>query len=117
MLGSNLKRLRNRYNYTQQQVADKIGVTRPAYTAYEKGTRNPDSSMLSKLADVFDVSIDELLGRESKHHDPSDDFDAFMFEDKEAFDALPDDVKQELIKEINDKIEFLAYKHKKKEDN
>jgi len=115
MLGSNLKRLRNRYNYTQQQVADKIGVTRPAYTAYEKGTRNPDSSMLSKLADVFDVSIDELLGREPKQHDPSDDFDAFMFEDKEAFDALPDDVKQELIKEINDKIEFLAYKQKNKD--
>lgn len=115
MLSSNLKKLRNRYNYTQQQVADKIGVTRPAYTAYEKGTRNPDSSMLSKLADVFDVSIDELLGREPKHHDPSDDFDAFMFEDKEAFDALPDDVKQELIKEINDKIEFLAYKQKNKD--
>lgn len=115
MLGSNLKRLRNRYNYTQQQVADKIGVTRPAYTAYEKGTRNPDSSMLSKLADVFDVSIDELLGREPKQHDPSDEFDAFMFEDKEAFDALPDDVKQELIKEINDKIEFLAYKQKNKD--
>lgn len=115
MLGSNLKRLRNRYNYTQQQVADKIGVTRPAYTAYEKGTRNPDSSMLSKLADVFDVSIDELLGREPKQHDPSDDFDAFMFEDKEAFDALPEDVKQELIKEINDKIEFLAFKQKNKD--
>lgn len=115
MLSSNLKKLRNKYNYTQQQVADKIGVTRPAYTAYEKGTRNPDSSMLSKLADVFDVSIDELLGREPKHHDSSDDFDAFMFEDKEAFDALPDDVKQELIKEINDKIEFLAYKQKNKD--
>lgn len=115
MLSSNLKRLRNRYNYTQQQVADKIGVTRPAYTAYEKGTRNPDSSMLSKLADVFDVSIDELLGRESKHQDPSDDFDAFMFEDKDAFDALPEDIKQELIKEINDKIEFLAYKQKNKD--
>lgn len=115
MLGSNLKRLRNRYNYTQQQVADKIGVTRPAYTAYEKGTRNPDSSMLSKLADVFDVSIDELLGRESKHHDPSDDFDAFMFEDKEAFDSLPEDVKKELIREINEKIEFLKYKQNKGE--
>jgi len=38
-----------------------------------------------------------------------------MFEDKEAFDALPDDVKQELIKEINDKIEFLAYKQKNKD--
>lgn len=115
MLGSNLKRLRNRYNYTQQQVADKIGVTRPAYTAYEKGTRNPDSSMLSKLADVFDVSIDELLGREPKQHDPSDDFDAFMFEDKEAFDSLPEDVKKELIREINEKIEFLKYKQNKGE--
>ena len=112
MLSSNLKKLRNRYNYTQQQVADKIGVTRPAYTAYEKGTRNPDSSMLSKLADVFDVSIDELLGRDNTS---SDDFDAFMFDDKEAFDSLPEDVKKELIREINEKIEFLKYKQNKGE--
>ena len=113
MLSSNLKKFRNRYNYTQQQVADKIGVTRPAYTAYEKGTRNPDSAMLSKLADVFEVTIDELLGRETKRHDSSDDFDAFMFDDKEAFDSLPDDVKKELIREINEKIEFLKYKQNK----
>ncbi|MCK1976026.1 helix-turn-helix transcriptional regulator [Jeotgalicoccus huakuii] len=114
MLSSNLKKYRNRFNYTQQQVADKIGVTRPAYTAYEKGTRNPDSAMLSKLADVFDVTIDELLGREPKQHS-ADEFDVFMFEDKEAFDALPEKVKQELIKEINEKIEFLAYKQKNKD--
>lgn len=70
--------------------------------------------MQIKIVDIFDITLDELNGRKAK--DPSDDdFDAFMFEDKDAFDALPEDVKQELVKEINDKIEFLAYKQKNKD--
>lgn len=71
--------------------------------------------MLVEISKLYDVTTDYLLGKSDVSKDPSDDFDAFMFEDKEAFDALPDDVKQELIKEINDKIEFLAYKQKNKD--
>lgn len=118
MLSQNLKRYRKRAGMTQKQVADKLHISPQAYARYERTDdkkNEPNADNLALIADMFDISIDELLGRTPKHHDPSDDFDAFMFEDKDAFDALPDDVKQELIKEINDKIEFLAYKQKNKD--
>src|SRR5699024_8782326 len=115
MFSKNLVKLRKQANLTQYELAERLGFSRGQVANYEQGKREPDYEILGIIADSFDVSIDELLGREPKQHNPSDDFDAFMFEDKEAFDALPDDVKQELIKEINDKIEFLAYKQKNKD--
>ena len=56
-----IKKLRLEKKLTQQEVADKIGITRPAYTAYESGKREPDFSMLQVLADLFGVSTDYLL--------------------------------------------------------
>lgn len=63
MLKDRLITLRNQKKKTQEQIANVIGVTRPAYTAYEKGTRTPDYDILKTLADYYDVSIDYLLAR------------------------------------------------------
>ena len=114
MLSKNLIRLRKRAGMTQKDVAERLHISPQAYARYERTDekRNePNSENISKLADMFNVTTDELLGRTPK--DSSDDFDAFMFEDKEAFDSLPEDVKKELKREINEKIEFLKYKQNK----
>jgi len=63
LLGSRLIFLRKERKKTQEDIAKIIGVTRPAYTAYETGKRNPDYDTLEKIADYYDVSIDYLLGR------------------------------------------------------
>lgn len=63
MLKDRLIKLRTQKKKTQEQIANIIGVTRPAYTAYEKGTRTPDYEILKTLADYYDVSIDYLLAR------------------------------------------------------
>ena len=63
MLGVRLKYLRKSNNKTQKDIADILGITRPAYTAYEQGKRNPDYEILEKIADYYNVSIDYLLGR------------------------------------------------------
>ncbi|MFJ7920038.1 helix-turn-helix domain-containing protein [Lysinibacillus fusiformis] len=63
MLGVRLKYLRKSNNKTQQDIADILGITRPAYTAYEQSKRNPDYEILEKIADYYNVSIDYLLGR------------------------------------------------------
>lgn len=113
MIGDKLVELRKSKKKTQQDMADILGIVKGTYSSYEQNRRTPDNEMQIKIADYFDITLDELNGRTPK--EPSDDFDAFMFEDKEAFDALPEEVKQELIKEINEKIEFLAYKQKNKD--
>ena len=60
---NNLKMLRNRNGMLQEDVAKYLGLTRPAYSHYETGKRVPDAEILEKLADLYKVSIDELMGR------------------------------------------------------
>ena len=48
---------------TQRQVAEKLNIKQPSYIRYEKGLAEPSLESLVVLADLFDVSIDYLLGR------------------------------------------------------
>lgn len=52
--------------YTQGYVADLIGVARSTYTAYENGTKQPPIETVTKIADLFNVSTDYLVGRSNK---------------------------------------------------
>jgi HTH-type transcriptional regulator, competence development regulator len=66
--GERLKHLREKKKqknpkWTQEYVADLVGVARPTYTAYERGTKQPQLETVNKLADLFEVSADYLLGR------------------------------------------------------
>ncbi|QQK75501.1 helix-turn-helix transcriptional regulator [Salicibibacter cibarius] len=57
-------------NWTQQYVAEQIGVARSTYTAYERGTKQPSLDTVNALADLLDVSVDYLLGRTEKTRYP-----------------------------------------------
>lgn len=63
MNGGRLKELRNERNMTQLDLAKLINVTSVSVSGYESGTRSPDIETLIKIADVFDVTTDYLLGR------------------------------------------------------
>jgi len=77
MLGSQLVSLRKSEGKTQKEISEILGVTRPTYTAYETGKRNPDYDMLEKIADYFHVSTDYLLGRSSIRSNQHSSFIAF----------------------------------------
>ena len=64
IFGDNIKRLRKNKGLTQQEIADLVHVNRVTYTNWEKGKREPSFENLVKLADLFDVSLDCLFGRE-----------------------------------------------------
>lgn len=61
LIGKRIKELRNKYRFTQTELADKVGVTKSTIAAYENDTRLPSYDVLIKLANVFKVSIDSLL--------------------------------------------------------
>ncbi|MDE7159046.1 MAG: helix-turn-helix domain-containing protein [Clostridiales bacterium] len=60
-LAKNLKSLRKGFGYTQQFVADSIGIKYSSYHAYEVGRTVPTLQNFVKLAKLYDVSLDELI--------------------------------------------------------
>lgn len=61
-LGTKLRELRTQNDWTQVYVAKKIGVTSSVVSAYENGVRQPSYEALIKLASLYGVSTDYLLG-------------------------------------------------------
>lgn len=64
--GLRLKELRTQAGLTQKQLAERIGVTKSVISFYELRERTPSPEVLVKLAAVFHVSSDYLLGIEPK---------------------------------------------------
>lgn len=60
MLGSRMKALRCARNYTQEQVADRIGVSRQKYARIESGANSITLDILSKVAEVLDVTVGDI---------------------------------------------------------
>lgn len=49
--------------FTQREVAQRLGISQPSYIRYENGSAEPTLENLVKIADLYDVSVDFLLGR------------------------------------------------------
>ena len=64
--GSTLKRLRLQEGMTQQQLADKLGVTKSVVSYYELQERYPSPEVLFRMSYIFHVTTDYLLGLEHK---------------------------------------------------
>lgn len=67
-MGDKLKTLRTEKKLTQKQVSDMIGLAISAVSSYESGTRYPSYDVLVKLARIFHVSTDYLLGMTDKRN-------------------------------------------------
>ena len=73
-LGENIKRLREEHSLTQQQLADKLYVSRQTVCRWENGSRCPDLIMAKRLAVELDVSLDELISDEDLKKITKNDF-------------------------------------------
>ena len=60
----NIKDIRVRRNLTQGEVAAALGVSSVVYCRYETGARQPSIDTLIQMANIFDVTVDYLLGRQ-----------------------------------------------------
>ena len=65
-IGSNIKRFREERKLTQEQVAEKIGVTFQAVSSWERDAYNPDTDKLLRLAELFDISVSALVEDKTK---------------------------------------------------
>jgi transcriptional regulator with XRE-family HTH domain len=72
MINENIRQVRRNASLTQEQLASKLGVTRQTISKWENGTSVPDADVVSKMASILDVHLNEILGcdvREVENND------------------------------------------------
>jgi HTH-type transcriptional regulator, competence development regulator len=122
MLGETIAKLRKEKGLSQYELADRLGFSRGKLSNYEQGSRQPDYDTLKKIADYFNVSIDQLLGREEKVKTKEDSLDEinklvkeygieqFGFFDIEKWK----DLSSEDIEEIKKHFEYVVFQAKQR---
>ncbi|SDH35331.1 DNA-binding transcriptional regulator, XRE-family HTH domain [Planococcus glaciei] len=92
-LSENLKLLREKNKLTQQIVAQHLKITKAIYSKFETGGAEPHLKLLVKMADLYNVSLDELAGRQ-------------FTPNGKVIDQLI--IKREMTKEINSMVKQIA---------
>lgn len=92
-LSENLKLLREKNKLNMQFVSDHLKITRAIYAKYENNSAEPNLKLLIKIADLYNVSLDELVGRE-------------FTPNGKVIDQLI--MKKEMTKEINSMVKQIA---------
>lgn len=63
-IADNIRFFRKANNLTQEELSKQLGGSKNLVSNYENGISTPDIYTLVKLADIFDITLDELVGRE-----------------------------------------------------
>lgn len=96
----NLKMARERKGLSQKDIAESIGVAKSTYSLYESGNREPNVQTIKKIADILNVSADELLGIDDEPQTIAAHLDA-------------DDLSEAEIEDVANYIAFLKSKRNK----
>lgn len=104
-----LRILREKFGYSQDEVANKLGVFRSTISRYENGERKINGESLIKLAKLFNVTPEYILSTEEEETIISKDI---LEKNNMAFFGS-DDISDEDKKEILDKLNEFYYKNKK----
>ena len=72
MLSDNIRTIRKARGYSQEELAIRLNVVRQTVSKWEKGLSVPDAELLSKMAEVLEVSVGELLGEPKTQPQESD---------------------------------------------
>lgn len=65
-----LSELRKKRQWSLQDTADQLGIAKSTYAGYESGYREPSLQSLSQMADLFETTVDFILGRSAENKNP-----------------------------------------------
>lgn len=110
MIGERIKELRKKNRYTQKQIGAMFGVSDISVYNWERNKAEPNTDTLCRLADIFGVSVDYLLGRTTDHEIKKESPPAmaegeaevsfsFPTGDEAAFDAGFDAAVREIVRQ------------------
>lgn len=123
-----LKKLREQKKLNQTELANLLEVSNGSISKWERGDRQPDYETLEKIADIFNVTIDYLLGRSDFKY-KSDDSQMSFSTPQEALsfilkqeivadfggydlENMSDDEIMEMADDIADMLKIISRKHK-----
>ncbi|MFC2948575.1 helix-turn-helix domain-containing protein [Virgibacillus sediminis] len=128
ILGRRLREARNDAGYKQIEAAEKLGISNGTLSGYERNYRDPDTETLHKMADLYNVKVDWLVGRDKEYEsDKEKTYNSLaemkkMLEDygiEDLFFHNIDDWKNltpEDIEEIRNHFEYIAHKARKRKE-
>ena len=80
-----LVELRKKHGLSQEELADKLGVSRQAVSKWERSEASPDTDNLIELAKLYDISLDELLlNKENNTESSNEKVDAEVVDNKKS---------------------------------
>lgn len=106
MLSTTLKELRSKKGATQDDMATLLNIKRQTYSAYERGVSLPDVTALIKIAEYFNVSVDDLL--ETKKRSPENE-QPLSKEMQLLIDSYAD-LSEDELKKVIEYVDFLKSK-------
>lgn len=106
VLGQRLKQAREESRYTQIVAAKKLGISNGTLSGYEREYRDPDTDILNKMADLYEVSVEWLMGRsENKQSDWNSKLPELTMKDEQ--DITTD--LEKMIKNLDSKDGYAAF--------
>ncbi len=82
-LAANIRSFRKSLGFTQEQLAERLGITLAAVSKWERGSSEPDLSYIMELAELFHVSVDALIGFSMRGNDADAEADRIKSLDQE----------------------------------
>lgn len=114
--GERLRQLREERGLLQREVADKLNLSRVAITQYEQGRREPELSTIARLANLFGVSVDYLLGRTDKRNSTAPSSGLAETLAASRTDQWTEELPEEARKSLEEFQEYIMRKYAKKKE-
>lgn len=106
-----LKKLRKDAGLTQVDVANKLGISQPAYASWERGIKKPTQENLVKIAQILNVSVDYLVGNSQETLDELDNIELlFRMNSKGLTEEEKRIFKKELIEFMEERKQLFENK-------
>lgn len=111
-------KLRNKQGWTQQQLAEKIGVSKQSVSNWETGEKLPRMGKIEEMANIFNVTVSYIIDGKSDNEKENIDIVKNLeeqgiiinFADYEGFEKLSDEEKLEFQKKIEEAVQFELFK-------
>ena len=103
---NNIAILRKQFGLSQKEFGKKIGVAQNTVCNWEKGNREPDNESLRKMSELFNVSIDYILGHEDQKEKPSEDGE--LDEDMAVISKLVERLTPEQLDPVLDVVKNIS---------